>query len=394
MNNLDTDLSHLRRALELAARGQGLVEPNPMVGCVIADGERILGEGWHGRFGGPHAEIESLRVAGPCAGTTMYVTLEPCCHQGKTPPCTEAVIRAGIGRVVIAQRDPFPEVDGGGIGKLEEAGIQVEVGMLQEEAGYLNAPYLKLVTTGRPWIIAKWAMTIDGKIASRTGTSQWISSEASRAVVHRLRGRVDAVMVGRNTAQTDDPLLTARPPGPRTATRIVLDTGASLSPDSQLVRTAAEVPVLIAAADRAPAENRQRLTEAGCDVLLLTGQTPAERLDQLLDELGRRQMTNVLVEGGARLLGSLFDLGAIDEVHAFIATKLIGGADAPSPLAGKGLAEMSQAVQLASPEVDVLDGDVHVHGRIVQCSAEGDWARGRVFRNSFFAGKTHQDGNR
>ncbi|MFW5692697.1 MAG: bifunctional diaminohydroxyphosphoribosylaminopyrimidine deaminase/5-amino-6-(5-phosphoribosylamino)uracil reductase RibD [Thermoguttaceae bacterium] len=361
---MELDHWHMDRALELAARGQGLVEPNPMVGCVVARGAEIIGEGWHGRYGGPHAEAEALRIAGPrAAGATLYVTLEPCSHHGKTPPCTEAVLRAAPARVVVAQRDPFPEVAGKGIAQLEAAGIPVEVGVREAEARRLNAPYLKLLETGRPWVIAKWAMTLDGKLATRTGESRWISGPASREVVHRLRGRIDAVIVGRGTAERDDPLLSARPQGPRTAARVVLDSGANLSPGSQLVRSARETPVLEAAGPTAPAVRRKALADAGCEVLALPGESHAERLDALLAELGRRRMTNVLFEGGAHVLGTLLDARAIDEVHVFIAPKLLGGADAPSPIAGLGLAAMADALTLDSPEIQVLDGDVYVQGR-------------------------------
>jgi len=334
MDQPELDTWHMRRALELAAQGRGCVEPNPMVGCVIVRGAETIGEGWHRRFGQPHAEAEALRIAGGrAAGATLYVTLEPCCHQGKTPPCTRAILGAGIARVVVATRDPFPRVDGGGIAELRRAGVDVEVGVMDAEACRLNAPYLKLVRTGRPWVLAKWAMTLDGKIATRTGSSQWISGPESRAIVHGLRGRVDAIVVGRETALRDDPLLTARPPGPRTALRIVCDTAASLGCESQLVRTARETPVLVAAGEQAPPARRQRLREAGCEVLVCEGATHAARLDALLDELGRRRLTNVLVEGGGRLLGSLLDARQIDEVHVFIAAKLVGGSSAPGPVA-------------------------------------------------------------
>ncbi len=362
---MELDNWHMDRALELAARGRGLVEPNPMVGCVIARGAEIIGEGWHGRYGGPHAEIEALRLAGPrTAGATLYVTLEPCCHRGKTPPCTEAVLRAAPARVVIAQRDPFPEVAGKGIARLEAAGIAVEVGVGEAAARWLNAPYLKLMETGRPWVLAKWAMTLDGKLATRTGESRWISGSASREVVHRLRGRMDAVVVGRGTAERDDPLLTARPPGSRTAARVVLDSGANLAPNTQLVRTARDAPVLVATGEDASPVRRQRLAEAGCEVLALVGESHVERLDALLAELGRRRMTNVLVEGGARVLGTLLDVRAIDEVHVFVAPKLLGGADAASPIAGLGLAAMADALVLPSPEIETLEGDVYIHGRM------------------------------
>ncbi|MEX0676191.1 MAG: bifunctional diaminohydroxyphosphoribosylaminopyrimidine deaminase/5-amino-6-(5-phosphoribosylamino)uracil reductase RibD [Pirellulales bacterium] len=365
MNDYEADAWHMARALELAARGEGLVEPNPMVGCtVVRDGESV-GEGFHRRFGGPHAEIEALESAGSRArGATAFVTLEPCCHQGKTPPCTQALIQAGVSRVVVAQRDPFPQVAGRGIAELEAARIAVEVGLREAEAGEINAPYRKLITTGRPWMIAKWAMTLDGKLATHARDSRWISCDESRAVVHRIRGRVDAIMIGRGTAEADDPLLTARPPGVRTATRIVLDSQASLSVDSQLVRTARDVPLVVAVADDSPAKNRQRLSAAGCEVLVCPGANRGERLAWLLDELGRRQMTNVLVEGGSRLFGELFDAGQIDEIHAFIAPKIAGGENAPSPIGGAGVDLVAKAGELASPTIEQCGTDAYIHGRV------------------------------
>jgi diaminohydroxyphosphoribosylaminopyrimidine deaminase/5-amino-6-(5-phosphoribosylamino)uracil reductase len=368
MNELyEFDAVHMARALELAARGEGLVEPNPMVGCtVVRDGETV-GEGFHARFGGPHAEVEALRVAGPRAeGATAYVTLEPCCHHGKTPPCTTALIQAGVRRVVVAQRDPFPKVAGRGIAALTAAGIAVEVGLQEEAARELNAPYLKLLRTGRPWVIAKWAMTLDGKLATHQGDSRWISCEASRAIVHRLRGRVDAILVGRGTAAADDPLLTARPAGPRVAARIVLDSRASLSPDSQLARTAREAPVIVAASEEAPSQACQQLSRAGCEVLVCQGADRAQRLAWLLDELGRRRMTNMLVEGGAELLGSLFEARQIDEAHIFIAPRLVGGHDAPTAIGGAGVDLMPQAVAIANPVVERSGSDVYLHGRIAR----------------------------
>lgn len=336
-----------------------------MVGCVIVQGAEIIGEGWHRRFGEAHAEVEALRIAGRrAAGATMYVTLEPCCHQGKTPPCSRAIVEAGLGRVVVAQRDPFPDVAGQGIAELEAAGIEVRVGVLEGEARRLNAPYLKLLATGRPWVLAKWAMSLDGKIATRTGASHWISSPESRRIVHELRGRVDAIVIGRETARHDDPLLTARPPGPRTAVRVVVDTRASLSSKSQLVRTAGEVPVLVAVGPEAAASEQRRLDQAGCEVLITRGESHAARLEELLADLGRRRMTNVLVEGGGRLLGSLMDTGQLDEVHVFIAPKLIGGTSAVSPVAGDGIELLSEALVLEDREVRPVGCDVYVHGRV------------------------------
>ena len=367
MDQTELDVWHMRRALELAAQGQGSVEPNPMVGCVIVRGAEIIGEGWHRRFGGAHAEVEALRLAGDrAAGATLYVTLEPCRHHGKTPPCTQAILDAHVRRVVVAGRDPFPQVDGGGLCELQTAGVQLEVGVLESEARGLNAPYLKLVETGRPWIIAKWAMTLDGKLATRSGSSRWISCPESREIVHALRGRMDAIMVGRETALRDDPLLTARPPGPRAALRVVLDTRASLKPESQLVRTAREVPVLVAVGHEAGEAPRGQLAESGCEVLVCEGPTHAARLDALLEELGRRRLTNVLVEGGGRLLGGLLDAGQIDEVHVFIAPKLIGGAAAGSPIAGEGIEDLSEALSLDAPEIGQIGSDTYIHGRIIR----------------------------
>jgi diaminohydroxyphosphoribosylaminopyrimidine deaminase/5-amino-6-(5-phosphoribosylamino)uracil reductase len=243
---------------------------------------------------------------------------------------------------------------------------------MEAQTRRLNAPYLKLVTTGRPWIIAKWAMTLDGKIATATGDSRWISGEASRAIVHTLRGRMDGIMIGRGTAKTDDPLLTARPAGPRVATRIVVDSSASLSRESQLVRTIREAPLLVASGANAPQEKIDQLTVAGCEVITcrLEDSSKSGCTDQsvsipaLLDELGRRRMTNVLVEGGSKLLGALFDAGAIDEVHVFIAAKLIGGANVPSPIAGAGLEKIAAAISVKDIDFRHVGNDIYLYGRI------------------------------
>lgn len=365
MSQIDLDSWHMARALQLAAQGQGAVEPNPLVGCIIAHGAEIVGEGWHRRYGGPHAEIEALRIASNRAqGATLYVTLEPCCHHGKTPPCTDAIIAAGIRRVVAAQRDPFAEVNGQGARTLEAAKITVEFGVGESEARRLNAPYLKLLTHQRPWVIAKWAMTLDGKLASRNGDSRWISNETSRRIVHELRGRVDAILVGSGTVRADDPLLTARPAGPRTALRVVLDSRGAIEPGSQLVKTARDVPVLIAVTDSVLANRRRALEQAGCELFVVSGVNELERIDSLLAELGRRRMTNILVEGGNRLLGAFFDAGAVDEAHVFIAPKLLGGSSALSPIGGQGSSKMSDSWRLESPQIRQLDGDVYVSGRV------------------------------
>jgi diaminohydroxyphosphoribosylaminopyrimidine deaminase / 5-amino-6-(5-phosphoribosylamino)uracil reductase len=363
----------MRRALELAARGIGSVEPNPAVGAVLVDPSlTLIAEGWHQRFGGPHAEVEALAVAGQqAAGATLFVTLEPCCHQGKTGPCTEAIHRAGIRKVVVASRDPYPKVDGKGIERLRAAGVEVEEGLLAEEARDLMSPFRKLVLRREPWVHAKWAMSLDGKIATHRGDSRWISNDASREVVHRLRGRMDAVVVGARTAALDDPLLTARPPGLRIATRIVLDSQAALDTSSQLVRTAGEAPLLVACLESAPAENIARLRKHGAEVVTLPplansgGSRGAVGVDVvvLLKELGRRKFTNVLFEGGAKVLGALHDLNQIDEFHVFIAPKILGGEQAPGAVAGLGLERVASSAGLRTISVERFGGDVYINAR-------------------------------
>jgi diaminohydroxyphosphoribosylaminopyrimidine deaminase/5-amino-6-(5-phosphoribosylamino)uracil reductase len=359
----------MRRAIEIARRGAGLVEPNPLVGAVIVDeGLRLLGEGWHEKFGGPHAEIMAIANApGAVRGATLYVTLEPCCHFGKTPPCVDAVLAAGLRRVVVAMSDPFPAVAGQGLRKLREANIEVEVGLLEVDAKRLTAPFRKLVEQGRPYVHAKWAMTLDGRLASRTGASKWISNETSRAVVHQLRGRMDAVVIGIGTALADDPLLTARPAGPRVATRVVLDSHARLPGEAQLVNTIGQAPLLIVVGPAAPGERIAALRGRGAEVLqLAAGPTGSHNnrpaVAALLAELGRRRMTNVLVEGGGEILGAFFDAQFIDEVHVFIAPKLLGGAAAKSPLAGSGKSLPASLPDLDPAEIEPLAGDIYIHG--------------------------------
>lgn len=364
--------SAMRRALVLAEQGRGRVEPNPLVGAVIVDDElRPIAEGFHQQFGGPHAEVNAIAAAGSrSAGSTLLVTLEPCCHQGKTGPCTEAIIQAGIRRVVVAMSDPFPAVNGQGIAALRAAGVAVETGLLAEDARRLNAPFIRLVTARRPWVHAKWAMTADGRIASRTGSSKWISGHASRALVHELRGRMDAIMVGSGTAERDDPLLTSRPAGPRVATRIVIDSHASLPISSQLVRTVDQAPVLVAAGSSAPSEHVDRLIASGVEVLncrLVREESTDNEwvdLDELLLELGRREYTNVLVEGGSRLFGELFARRLIDEAHVFVAPRIIGGAAAVAPIGGIGGTNIAEAALIEPIEIRPVESDVYLHGPV------------------------------
>jgi len=362
----------MREALALAARGRGFVEPNPMVGAVVFDaGGQKAGEGWHRRYGDAHAEVHALAEAGERARRgTLIVTLEPCCHWGQTPPCTDAVLRSGVKRVVVAMADPFPRVAGGGIAILRDAGLEVEVGCCEAEARRLNAPYLKLLRTGRPWVHLKWAMSLDGKIATGAGDSKWISGEESRRRVHELRGCMDAIVVGRGTVAADDPLLTARPPGPRVATRVIVTASGRIDEINtctrnkyQLRATARETPVLIFTTEK----GRERLGGWEADGSEIYVPPPPNSLSGMsvsavLDELGRRRMTNVLVEGGAELLGAFLDARAADEFHVFIAPKILGGNGALSPVGGSGIKRIADALSLAETAVSLSGEDVYVRG--------------------------------
>lgn len=358
----------MRRALELAARGRGLVEPNPMVGAVLLREGQVVGEGFHERFGGPHAEVVALaNCRGPTAGTTLVVNLEPCCHWGKTPPCTQAIVAAGVRRVVIGCRDPFPAVSGRGVEELKRAGIEVVEGVLEAEARELNAPFFKLRTTGLPYVIAKWAMTLDGRIATATGDSRWITGPAARQWVHDLRGRVDAILVGVGTVLRDDPLLTCRTRRLRTAVRVVVDTRCRTPVDSRLVRTAREVPVVVAAGSEVPVARRSALEREGVEVveLPLDG---AGRVDlaALLRLLGQREMTNLLVEGGAEVLGSFFDRRLVDEVAVFVAPKVVGGRAAVPAVAGCGRERVALAQRVNLTGFQRLGDDLLLLGRVVE----------------------------
>ena len=353
----------MRAALRLAERGRGKVEPNPMVGCVIVRRGEVIGRGWHKRFGGPHAEVNAVRDAGgKIRGSTVYVTLEPCSHTGKTPPCADLLIKHKPKRIVIATRDPFPKVAGRGIRKLRAAGIKVEAGLLGDEARELNAPYIKLVKTGRPWVIAKWAMTLDGRMATKTGDSKWISSPEARKLAHKIRGQVDAVVVGIGTALADDPELTCRLARGRDPMRVVLDSMARLPLKSKLVRSAREVPVVVAVSAKAPARRTEALMRRGCHVVTLPTKRGRADVTQLLDWAGSMQMTNVLVEGGGEVLGSFFDAGQVDEVMAFAGPQVVGGAGKP-PVLGNGVAQLNDALELGELATKKLGDTILLRGR-------------------------------
>ncbi len=340
--DLADDARSMARALELAELARGSVEPNPVVGAVVVKDGVVIGEGYHARFGGPHAEIIALENAGSAAaGATVYVSLEPCCHSGKTGPCTKALIAARVARVVAPMLDANPLVAGKGIMELHRSGIGVTVGPQAAAASRINAPFFKLITRRRPYVLAKWAQSIDGALADRHGQSQWISGAESRQQVHRLRGRVDAIMVGISTALADDPLLTARPENPadvrRTAVRCVLDTHCRLPLESQLVRTAREVPVRIYHAielNPQAAERREGLLAAGVACRAAGGDNTGLEIGAILNDLGAEQKTHLLIEGGGRLLSSFLHAQAVDEAHVYIAPLLITDPQACRPAGG------------------------------------------------------------
>ncbi len=357
----------MQRALRLAARGLGRVEPNPMVGCVIVRNSRVVGEGYHRRFGGAHAEVIALAHAGPKArGATVYVTLEPCCHFGQTPPCTEALRSARVARVFAAMRDPNPLVAGKGIRSLRKAGIEVVEGPMRAEARELVAAYLKWQTQGQPYVIAKWAQSIDGKIATRSGDSKWISSEPARKWTHRVRGRVDGIIVGSETVLRDDPELTCRVgPLKRLAERVILDTRLRTPMHCKLVRTAREIPTLVFTSRQAMTTARaRRLGLAGVLIKPAPLRGKHISLKHVLKKLAGEGMSNVLIEGGGQVLGSAFDQGLVDEAIVFIAPRLIGGSRAPSALSGEGVSLIAQAQRLKDLKIRRIGPDMLYHFRL------------------------------
>ena len=369
----DTDRAHLARAIELARRGTGAVRPNPVVGAVIARGEEILGEGWHSEYGGAHAEVNAIEACGlaDLSGATLYVSLEPCCHDGKTPPCTDAILQAGIGRVVVASDDPTEKASGRGLGILRDEGVEVLMadGELATSARLLNQAFRKHARSGRPWVRFKSAMTLDGKVATRTGDSKWISGEASRELAHRWRASADAVVVGIGTALADDPQLTARPEGmpaelSRQPRRVVFDTLARLPLSSQLVGAASEVPLTVVVSRAAPRADTDALEAAGVQVMVATGENEPARVRSAFDQLGADGIASVLLEGGPHLAGAFLDAEEIDEIRLFLAPLLLGGSSARDPLEGGGVEHISEAVRALTFECERVGEDILVAARL------------------------------
>ncbi len=369
MTMTESDRVHLERTLELARNGLGRVHPNPVVGAVVVRDGEVLGEGWHQDFGGPHAEVNAIADArhADIRGGTLYVSLEPCAHQGKTPPCTEAILAAGLERVVVASDDPSPKANGRGLGVLRDEGVEVAVadGELAHRARLLNQAFRKHARVGRPWVLFKSAMTLDGKVATQTGDSQWISGESSRVRAHHWRATVDAVAVGVGTALADDPQLTARVPGvhhqPR---RVVFDSLARLPLASKLVTEAPQVPLTVVVSRAAPRTAVGALEAAGADVVVAAGEHEPARVRSALDALGSAGITSVLLEGGPHLSGAFLDAGEIDEVRLFLAPMLLGGRRARDPLEGEGVERISDALRALTLDCERVERDLLVRARL------------------------------
>jgi diaminohydroxyphosphoribosylaminopyrimidine deaminase/5-amino-6-(5-phosphoribosylamino)uracil reductase len=365
----DTDRTHLAHAIELARRGVGRVNPNPVVGAVIVRDGEVLGEGWHDEYGGPHAEVNAIAA---CAGTdlrgaTLYVSLEPCCHEGKTPPCTDAIVAAGIGRVVVASDDPTEKASGRGLGILRDEGVEVVTadGELATRARLSNQAFRKHARTGRPWVQFKSAMTLDGKVATSAGDSKWISGESSRHQAHLWRASADAVVVGIGTALADDPQLTARVPGVhRQPRRVVFDSLARLPVTSQLVLAAAELPLTVVTSRAAPRADTDALEAAGAQVIVATGENETARVRSALDQLGAMGVASILLEGGPHLAGAFLDAGEIDEVRLFLAPLVLGGRTARDPLEGEGAERIAQATKALTLDCERIGEDLLISARL------------------------------
>lgn len=369
------DRRFMWRALELARRGQPYVAPNPMVGAVIAKDGQIVGEGFHEEFGSAHAEVNALKMAGDKArGATMYVTLEPCCNDydgKKTPPCVPQIVAAGLARVVVAAKDPHLQVGGMGVSALAAAGMDVSVGECAEEVLELNAAYFLHVQRGRPLVTAKWAMTFDGKIATRTGDARWISSEASRKEVHFDRGCTGALIVGTGTVQRDDPMLTARGDVGRQPLRVVIDRDLRIGLDRKLVKTAGDSPVFIYCAEDAPEEKQRQLEAAGVYLIMLPRHDNALRWHEILHDLGDRGVISAIIEGGGGLFATAFQERAIDRVKIFLAPKIFGGEQATTPVEGPGVPDVERAISFDHVKTRTVGADVVIEGSVVYPSEVG-----------------------
>ena len=361
-----SDQQYMQLALELAARAEGRTSPNPPVGAVVVCHNEVVGRGFHPKAGQPHAEIFALAEADSKAnGATLYVTLEPCNHQGRTGPCTEAIIAAGIRKVFVGTEDPNPLVAGRGIARLRAAGVEVAVGLLEDACQHLIAPFAKHVTKGLPFVTLKMAMTLDGQTATSSGDSRWISNEASRTHVHEMRNRCDAIMVGIGTVLADDPQLTTRlPQGGHDPIRIVVDSKLQLPPSSRLLNVDSSAKVIIVTTEAAPLERAEPLRQMGAEIIVLPAMEGRVDIGLMFAELGRRNIQSVLLEGGATLAAEALRRGMIDRIAIFVAPKMLGGNDGSLLFAGPGVTAMNDAVQLKNTRIRLFDGDILIEGEV------------------------------
>ncbi|MBI4596685.1 MAG: bifunctional diaminohydroxyphosphoribosylaminopyrimidine deaminase/5-amino-6-(5-phosphoribosylamino)uracil reductase RibD [Candidatus Tectomicrobia bacterium] len=360
---------YIQRTLYLAQKARGQTSPNPLVGAVVVKDGLIVGEGYHRKAGEPHAEILALEQAGEKAeGATLYCNLEPCTHYGRTPPCYRAIIDARIKEVVVAVEDPNPLVSGKGIENLREHDISVISGILEEEARRVNEVFFKYISTKMPFVIMKIATSLDGKMATYTGDSKWISNEASRSLVHQWRSEVDAVVVGVNTIIKDDPLLTSRLVAGRNPKRVIVDSRLRIPTDSKVLTTLDEAPTILATTSQASSRKVSSLESLGVEVLVLPEREGLVSMMDLMGELGKKEITSLLLEGGASLIAAALDEGVVDKVYFFLAPKLIGGKEAPGPIGGQGVELVSEAILLCDVCFENIDSDILVSGYIKKCS--------------------------
>lgn len=359
--------NYMRRALYLAEKGEGKVNPNPLVGAVIVKNDEIVGEGYHEYFGGHHAEVNALKMAGDNAkGADVYVTLEPCSHYGKTPPCAEALVKAGVKKVIIAMKDPNKLVAGRGISILESNGIEVVTGVLEKEAKKLNEVFIKYITTKKPYIVLKTAMTLDGKISTVTGKSKWISGEKSREYVHNLRNKYMGIMVGIGTIIADDPLLTTRLKNKkgRNPVAIIVDSALNIPLSSNILNTNHERKIIVACSEKYDKEKKSFLEEKGIKVIVTPSDKCKVNLNYLVNELGKEGIDSILLEGGSTLNFSALKECVVDKVISFIAPKIFGGINAKTPVGGEGVKEVNEAVELKDISYRKIDEDLCIEGYI------------------------------
>ena len=364
---------YMRRAIQLAMQGEGKTRPNPLVGAVVVKDGRIIGEGYHTKYGALHAEREALadcagRGEDP-SGADIYVTLEPCCHTGKQPPCTEALAKAEIKRVIVGSSDTHLLVAGKGIDFLRQHGIQVETGFLKEECDAINPIFFHYITTGKPYVALKYAMTADGRIATVTGASKWITGEEARAHAHALRNRYASILVGINTVLADNPMLNCRIPGGVNPIRIVLDSSLRIPQESQLVQSAREIPLLVVCSD-APSEKKEQLEKYGVEVLSLPGNDGRPDLVALVSELGKRGIDSLLIEGGSQVHYSALSAGIVNHIYSYVAPKIFGGQKALGPVSGTGVEQVADAFQLCRKGTQILGSDILLEYEVSKCLQE------------------------